>query len=128
MRGFHVYTALVLMLVSASFADEFRVDLSKIDRTIVHEPKYRSQPHYALLVFGPRAEHRAWLVIDGDSVAYIDRQGNGEFTDPADRVELDVEATNKIKLGIADAYKAMNVFPLGEVVGMKLIFQLSFGS
>ena len=124
MSGFHIYTALVLMLVSASFADEFRVDLSKIDRTIVHEPNYRYQPHYALLVFGHKAEHRSWLVIDGDSVAYIDRQGNGDLTDPADRVELDVEATNKIKLGSADAYKAMNVFPLGEVAGIKLIFQL----
>ncbi len=63
-------------------------------------------------------------MIDGDSVAYIDRSGNGDLTEPADRVELDAEATGKIKLGNPGAYKAMHVFPLGEVAGTKLVFQL----
>jgi hypothetical protein len=124
MRGIQIATAFILMGISIAGADDSTVDLTKIDRTIVREPKYQSQPHYALLVFGPRAEHRAWLVIDGDSVAYVDRNGNGDLTDPADRVELDVEATSKIKVGGSGAYKAMNVFPLGEVAKTKLIFKL----
>jgi hypothetical protein len=124
MRGFQLATAFVLIGISIAAADDAAVDLTKIHRTIVREPKYQSQPHYALLVFGAKAQRRAWLVIDGDSVAYIDRNGNGDLTDTADRVDLDVEATSKIKLGGAGAYKAMHVFPLGEVAGTRLIFHL----
>ena len=55
------------------------VDLAKIDRTIRHEPAYRSKaPRYCLLVFGPEARTRVWLVLDGDTV-YLDRNGNGQW-------------------------------------------------
>jgi hypothetical protein len=54
-------------------------DLSKVDRTITKEPAYRSKPKYCLLVFGPQARHRLWLVIDGD-VLYVDRKGNADLT------------------------------------------------
>ena len=46
-------------------------DLKKVDRAIVKEPKYTSQPYYALLVFGPEAKTRIWLVVDGE-VLYVD--------------------------------------------------------
>ena len=59
-----------------------------------------------LLVFGPKAEHRSWLVVDGDGieadsgrVLYLDRNGNGDLTEPGDRVELDAAATAKMKMG-----------------------------
>jgi hypothetical protein len=55
-------------------------DLAKIDRTIGKEPPYRSKPKYCLLVFGPEAKTRVWLVQDGD-VLYVDRTGNGDLTE-----------------------------------------------
>src|SRR5262252_4031078 len=60
-------------------------DLSKIDRTIGKEPTYESKPKYCLLVFGPEAKTRVWLVLDGD-VLYVDRNGNGDLTEPNEKV------------------------------------------
>ncbi len=57
------------------------------DRRPLREPVYESEtPLYCLLVFGPQAETRVWLVLDGD-VLYIDRNGNGDLTDPGERIE-----------------------------------------
>jgi hypothetical protein len=61
------------------------LDLTKIDRTIRKEPAYRGQPRYALLVLGPKAEQRMWLVIDGETL-YIDRNGNGDLTEKGEQV------------------------------------------
>jgi hypothetical protein len=61
-------------------------DLSAIDRTIQKEPAYQSKaPTYCLLVFGPEAQHRVWLVVDGDTL-YVDRNGNGDLTEPGEKV------------------------------------------
>jgi hypothetical protein len=60
-------------------------DLSRVDRTIKKQPAYASKPGYCLLVFGPGAGHRVWLVRDGD-VLYVDRNGNGDLTEPGERV------------------------------------------
>jgi len=117
--------AFLLFLASESIsANELSFDLSKIDRTIKKEPIYKSTPHYALLAIGSHAEHLAWLVIDGDDVAYIDRDGNGDLTDPSERIELDRAATDQINLGNPGAIKAFHVFPLGEVAGTRLTFRL----
>lgn len=96
----------------------FSAELDKIDRTIAKEPQYSAQPYYALLVVGPEATQRVWLVMDGD-VLYVDRNGNGDLTEASERVELDVEATRKINVA-SGAYKGMNVFNLGEVAGLRL--------
>jgi hypothetical protein len=56
-------------------------DLSKVDRTIVKEPSKLSQPLYCLLVFGPRAEVRIWMIKDGERL-YVDRNANGDLTEP----------------------------------------------
>jgi hypothetical protein len=57
------------------------VELSSIDHSLQREPVYQSQaPHYALRVFGPRAEHRCWLMVDGDRID-LDRNGNGDLTE-----------------------------------------------
>jgi hypothetical protein len=61
------------------------VDLSTIPRQIAKEPAYRAAPRYSLLVFGPTAQTRVWLVFDGDAL-YIDRNGNGDLTEPDERV------------------------------------------
>jgi hypothetical protein len=63
-------------------------DLAKIDRTIAKEPAYQTKaPRYCLLVFGPQAKARVWLVLDGDTL-YVDRKGNGDLTDPRNKVPL----------------------------------------
>jgi hypothetical protein len=54
-------------------------DLSKIDRTVGEEPAYQSKPKYCLVVFGPEAKTRMWLVLDGD-VLYADCKANGDLT------------------------------------------------
>jgi len=60
-------------------------DLSKIDRTIGKEPAYQSKPKYCLVVFGPEAKTRVWMVLDGD-VLYVDRNANGDLTETGKRV------------------------------------------
>src|SRR5687767_4878062 len=62
-------------------------DLSKIERKVVKEPAYQNKPQYALLVFGPDAATRVWLVADGEKT-YLDRNGNGDLTDAGEVVDL----------------------------------------
>jgi hypothetical protein len=58
-------------------------DLGKVDRTLKKEPAYKGQPKYCLLVFGPEARARVWLVLDGTTL-YVDKNGNGDLTDPGE--------------------------------------------
>jgi hypothetical protein len=60
-------------------------DLAAIDHTIAKEPAYKGKPRYCLLVFGPQAEHRVWLALDGGTL-YVDRNGNGDLTEPGEQV------------------------------------------
>jgi len=62
-------------------------DLAKIDRAIAKEPVYKTEPKYCLLVFGPEAKTRVWLVVDGD-VLYVDRNGNGDLTETGKQVRV----------------------------------------
>jgi hypothetical protein len=77
------------LLVASSVAragNPDAADLSQIDRSIAREPAYRTQePRYCLLVFGPEAKFRVWLVQDAD-VLYVDRNGNGDLTEKGERV------------------------------------------
>jgi hypothetical protein len=75
-----------LLLCVACWNAALAADLSKIDRTIRKEPTYQSKsPKYCLLVFGPEAAARVWLVLDGD-VLYVDRNGNGDLTEDGERI------------------------------------------
>src|SRR3979490_2472906 len=76
-----------LAWVALTSAPALAVDLSKIDRTIAREPVYKNKPKYCLLVFGPEAKTKVWLVIDGDTL-YVDRNGNGDLTEKGERVDL----------------------------------------
>jgi hypothetical protein len=53
--------------------------LTKVDRRVV-EPAGLKSPRYCLLVFGPDANTRVWLIEDGDTI-YVDRNANGDLTD-----------------------------------------------
>ena len=68
------------------FTPAWAVDMTKIGRTIAKEPAYQTKtPKYCLLVFGPEAKTRVWLVLDGD-VLYVDRNGSGDLTEPGKRL------------------------------------------
>lgn len=53
----------------------------------VKEPTYQHTPLYALVVFGVNKEHAMWMVLDGRTM-YIDRNGNGDLTDPEDKLVM----------------------------------------
>jgi hypothetical protein len=72
-------------MVGSTAVTAWCADLTKIDRTIAKEPAYKSKPAYCLLVFGPEAKTRVWLVRDGN-VLYVDRNGNGNLTDDGEPV------------------------------------------
>jgi hypothetical protein len=67
------------------------------DRTLAKEPKYVDSPKYFLLVFGPEAKTRVWCVLDGDKTLYVDRNHNGDLTEPGERFGL--TGDNKLAVG-----------------------------
>jgi hypothetical protein len=78
---------IALLLAAFTAGPASAADLATVDRTIAKEPRYRSKsPRYALLVFGPEAKERVWLIHDGDSL-YVDRNGNGDLTEPDEKVD-----------------------------------------
>jgi hypothetical protein len=78
MRFPHLFLPLLASLIWSATGSA--ADLTKIDRFILKEPAYKSKPKYCLLVFGPEAKTRIWLVLDGE-VLYVDRNGNGDLTE-----------------------------------------------
>ncbi len=99
-RRFVVVLVSLIMAAGAAFgADSSQTDLSKIDRASPKLPKLQSEhPEYCLLVFGADAHKKVWLVRDGN-VLYVDRNGNGDLTEPGERVEADA-ATSQPEEGI----------------------------
>src|SRR5262249_33993179 len=69
---------LTLALLALAAPPAAAADLGKIDRTIKKEPAYKNKPYYGLLVFGPEAKGRVWVVLDGDTL-YVDRNGDGDL-------------------------------------------------
>ena len=73
--------AVAAMLTASAAA----ADLAKIQRKIAKEPSYQSKAvKYCLLAFGPKAEKRVWIVLDGDDL-YVDRNGNGDLTEKGEK-------------------------------------------
>jgi hypothetical protein len=81
-------TAVGLALAApAPAADPPPVDRSPPSK----EPAYKTKaPRYGLLAFGPAARDRVWLVLDGDTL-YVDRNGNGDLTEPGEKVAANQE-------------------------------------
>ncbi len=82
-------------------------DLSKTPRTVGDQPAYASkEPRYCLLVFGPKAEIRVWLVLDlaydplrekpseADAL-YADLNGDGHLTGAGERIPAAVVTRKK---------------------------------
>ncbi len=73
------------------------VDLMKIDRKILSEPKYETEtPEYCLLVFGQDADKHIWMVRDGKTL-YVDRNSNGKLGEPGERVSAGRSPTFLVK-------------------------------
>jgi len=84
----------MVLLWAASLGHTGPVDLAQIDRTVGKEPAYRAQsPKYCLLLFGPEAKTRVWLVHDGDRL-YVDRNGNGDLTEEGEAVKAVAQRSN----------------------------------
>src|SRR5215831_4657590 len=98
MRGCWAGPACVLLTaVLARAADS--PDLKQVDRRAPKEPSYTStRPLYGLLVFGPKAQARVWMVLDRSKpdagsydVLYVDLDADGDLTDPGERLVGQVE-------------------------------------
>jgi hypothetical protein len=72
------------------------------------EPKYQNQPRYSLLVFGAKRQTRVWLVLDGN-VLYVDRNGNGDLTEPEKRILVAKPKDDDPKLGNPGMYTHFEV-------------------
>jgi hypothetical protein len=87
-------------------------DLTTIERLLNKEPRYESkQPGYCLLVFGPEAKTRVWLVVD-DTFVYLDRNGNNDLTEPGERIPV---FTIRQLDGTRAAFEEYRVYRLGDV-------------
>lgn len=70
----------------AGAAEATSPDLSRIPRVIARAPAFRApEQRYCLLALGPEARSRVWLVLDGNDL-YVDRNRNGNLTEPGERV------------------------------------------
>src|SRR5262249_14124373 len=68
---------LAALAVALAAAPAWSADLTKIERTLTKEPAYQSKtPKYCLLVFGPEAKTRIWLVADNDVLHVSNNQGD----------------------------------------------------
>ena len=88
-------------------------DLSKVERKIAREPTYVTKsPKYALLVFGPEAKLRVWIVKDGETV-YLDRNADGDLTDANERFANPGECRN-IEIADPDGKTHYVITSIGE--------------
>src|SRR5262245_52886843 len=84
MTMFARYVLIALVTAAAGWPAQ-AADLGSIKRVILKEPVYEGTPRYCLVVFGKDADTRIWLVQDG-GILYVDRNGNGDLTEPEDKV------------------------------------------
>ncbi|HKB05689.1 MAG TPA: hypothetical protein VKD90_25945 [Gemmataceae bacterium] len=116
--------ALLALLVAAP---ALAADLTKIDRSLKKEPVYQSKsPKYGLLVFGPKAETRVWLVLDlgepwdndsAKNTLYVDRNGDGDLTGPDERVVCTLKKQELIaSFSPEPSVTYSPVFDVGDIV------------
>jgi hypothetical protein len=76
-------------------------DPAPIDRMIVKEPAYQSKsPQYGLVVFGPNASSRVWIVKDGNRL-HIDPTGVGDLTGAGKRLTIGQRVVITAREGVA---------------------------
>ena len=65
------------------------------------EPKYKGKPTYSVLSFDAEGKERIWMARDGDTL-HVDRNGNGDLTDPGEAVVLDTTRTPHPEFVVGD--------------------------
>ena len=88
---------LALLVLLAPLGAGELISLSKIDRRLTQEPSYAAQVRlYGLVVFGPEAKTRVWMVLDKSEpgvdvydVLYADLNGDGDLTQASERFVAD---------------------------------------
>jgi hypothetical protein len=101
MRGSSAGAACVLLTAVLGRAAD-APDLTQIDRRAPKEPSYTSsRPLYGLLVCGPKAQGRVWMVLDRSKpdaeaydVLYADLNANGDLTERGERFVGEVEGNS----------------------------------
>ena len=101
MRGSWAGPACVLLTAVLGRAAD-GPDLEGFDRRTPKEPSYTSKrPLYGLLVFGPEAQARVWMVLDRSDpdskpydVLYADLDADGDLTEPAERLVGQIQGNN----------------------------------
>ncbi|HVX16284.1 MAG TPA: hypothetical protein VHC22_34175 [Pirellulales bacterium] len=94
---------------------ETPVDLDRVDRGLKREPTYAEMPRYCLLVFGPQAATKVWLVLDGETL-YADLDADGDLGEEGERFA----PQNRRDLKSLDGayrdweYQVGDVTPLGD--------------
>src|SRR5262245_15127269 len=86
---------LVVAFAGLAFVDELP-ELKTARPPLRTEPAYVAAPLYGVALFGPRAEKAMWMVLDKSDAAaeiydvlYLDVNGDGDLTDPAERRTLE---------------------------------------
>ncbi|HLW66836.1 MAG TPA: hypothetical protein VKS79_16095 [Gemmataceae bacterium] len=117
MCRFRVVIAVACWLAAIAFAS---AEPGPINNSIRKEPVYQTKtPKYGLLVFGPEAKDRVWLVHDGDTL-YVDRNGNGDLTEPGKKVRAKSDKSRDPQYG--HAFEAGDL-PVGGKVHKGLIVE-----
>jgi len=114
MRDFATSVLAIACLIGLFNRTGLAVDLAKIDRTIAKEPDYHfAYQEYCLLVLNPDAKTRIWIIRDGEDL-YVDLNGNGDLTEPAERIRGGYQAAT------SDQFRFnLDVMPTNDVGGTK---------
>lgn len=73
------------------------IAFDKVPRVLTKQPAYQAKPLYALVTLGSSLQHRHWLVLDGKAL-YFDRNGNGDITEPNERITATADASDDTQL------------------------------
>jgi hypothetical protein len=105
-----VWASLTCILLTAGDSRATDIpDLQHVDRGIRKEPAHVAErPLYGLLVFGPQAQQRIWMVLDRSKpeverydLLYVDLNANGDLTEPAERLVGELQG-NDVRFGLPD--------------------------
>src|ERR1041384_4895482 len=105
MRILVLSTALAGFLLDIPARSDELPGLAKLGRTIRKEPAYVSKhPLYGLAAFGPNGDKTMWMVLDKSAaegktydVLYLDLNGDGDLTNPGERVTPDKDKRFRVK-------------------------------
>jgi hypothetical protein len=103
----------LLLAVAALGCEAQAADLTAIQRVIAREPVYQGRPRYCLLVFGPEAKTRTWMVRD-DRHLYVDREGTGDLTKPDAKVSDPNRYVTIANIGEPGNRKNLTLQPMGD--------------